>query len=239
MKRLLSIALIATTFFACSKDNTTNPNSQECVITEITNSDASKTSFNYNSEGKISSATYVNEGQTFTYTISYSDSRIYIAETRNGSSSDTYSYALSNGKISSKVSSYGMHKFIYDTDGYLSSISYDDDTKITLSYSAGNLTQLKSSYNNQIFTVGYSSKDSRVPFSEFHFNVFTEWGPTAMFEDALLYEQGYFGNRVKNQITSLKVGNEFVTYSFVIDSQGKITSGKSDHNNLSFKYDCK
>lgn len=163
----------------------------------------------------------------------------YISETRNDTSSDTYSYTLSNGKITTKLSSYGNDIYKYDNAGYLSTITYDDDTKITLTYSSGNLTQLKSSYDNQTYTVGYSSKDSRVPFSEFHFGVFTEWGPTAMFEDALLYEQGYFGNKTKNQISSLKVGNDADTYSFTKDNQGKIISGKSDHYNLSFKYDCK
>src|SRR5690606_12436203 len=104
----------------------------------------------------------------------------YISETRNDTSSDTYSYTLSNGKITTKLSSYGNDIYKYDNAGYLSTITYDDDTKITLTYSSGNLTQLKSSYDNQTYTVGYSSKDSRVPFSEFHFGVFTEWGPTAM-----------------------------------------------------------
>jgi len=239
MKRLLSIALIATTLFACSKSDSDEPSPNECIISEISSSEPSKTTFNYNSEGKIRTASYNTEWAIYDYSVNYTANAISIIESRDGNPSEVYNYTLVNGKITTKNMGRFEESYAYNNDGFLTSITYNSVTKVTLSYSSGNLTQLKSSYDNQTYTVGYSSEDSRVPFSEFHFGMFKEWGPTAMFEDALLYEQGYFGNKTKNQISSLKVGNDTESYSFAKDSAGKILSGKSDHYNLSFKYDCK
>ncbi|WP_394677938.1 tyrosine-type recombinase/integrase [uncultured Sphingobacterium sp.] len=111
---------------------------------------------------------------------------------------------------------------------------------VSIQYLDGNISQLKSSYDvTQKFMPTYNSKEERVPYSESIFNAFDEWGVTAMIEDAVLYEQGYFGNKIKNQITGVTTGyGGNNSYSYTKDGEGKIINAKAGNSVTAYTYTC-
>lgn len=252
MKNLILFVVVALVFIGCDKDKTNEEGFiGTCELYQINNSgDPTKTNFEYDENGKITQVLYERSGEDPTsdrYKYTYSKNNINLEILSNGKISDVIIYELDGNKnVIKKVANGQQNTYKYNSQGYLLSISLLQRT-VNMTYADGNLSQVKSSYYTN--NVEYNTKENRVPFSEHEFYVFEE-GPMSNLEDAILYEQGYFGKVSKNQL--LKSSDPYdgnFSYSFNKNENGKALSAQSIGvlggfstpfiGTLSYSYKCK
>ena len=223
---------------ACSKDDDspTTKGDEACRVSKIThfryNSEVSDVNFEYDEEGRVISVSEFSDYGADIYSFTYGTNRIEV----NDMSDRQTSYILQNGRVRAKqVLSEDGRKvnstYRYNDEGYLISIgsSYVD---IEFEYKNGNISLLKSSYDMHNFIPKYNDLP-RLPYAEQLVGAFAEWF-FIDYDDAILYEQGYFGKKIKNQIISVKEkgssGSEFNHfYTYKNNSEGKPNSISSYH----------
>lgn len=248
MKRSLLGAIFALSLISCSKDDAPEQKESKCLLTEINNSgDPSKTTIEYDKNGKITAVTKTYGGTdpaTHRYIYTYSNNSINVEDVFNGKPSEVFVYTLSNGRITKKSGGRYDDTFIYDSNGFLSSIKSEDQS-VSIQYVNGNISKMEVNFNSitQNFIPEYKSQESRTPFTETVCYAFEGFGPTGSIEDAVLYEQGYFGLKGQNEITGVKqsYGDSPATifnYSYIRDNEGKVTSIKKGGSVATYSYQC-
>lgn len=249
MKRLLLGAISALLLLSCSKNDTPEQKESQCLLTEINNSgDPSKTTIEYDKNGKITAVTKTYGGTdpaTHRYIYSYSNNSINVEDVFNGKPSDIFVYTLSNGRITKKNGGRYEDIFTYDSDGFLSTIKSEDQS-VSIQYKDGNISKMEVNFYSsfQKFIPEYNVQKSRVPFTETVCYTFEGFGPTGYIEDAVLYEQGFFGSKSKNAIVSVKQSygdNSPITtfnYSYITDNSGKVTSINNGGSMVTYSYQC-
>lgn len=249
MKRSLLGAIFALSLVSCSKNDTPEQKESKCLLTEINNSgDPSKTTIEYNKNGKITAVTKTYGGTdpaTHRYIYTYSNNSINVEDIWNGKPSDVFVYTLSNGRITKKSGDRYDDIFTYDSNGFLSTIK-SEDRSIFIQYENGNISKLEvnTPFSTQKFIPEYNMKESRIPLSETVCSTFERFGPVGYIEDAVLYEQGFFGSKGKNEIVSVKQSygdNSPITtfnYSYIKDNSGKVTSIKNGGSIVTYSYEC-
>ena len=249
MKRSLLGALFALSLISCSKNDTPEQKESKCLLTEINYSgDPSKTTFEYDKNGKITAVTKIYGGEdpaTHRYVYTYSNNSINVENIWNGKPSDVFVYTLSNGRIIKKNGGQYEDTFTYDSNGFLSTIK-SQDRSVSIQYENGNISKMEVSFYSspQKFIPEYNLQASRVPFTETVCYTFDGFGPTGYIEDAVLFEQGYFGSQSKNEIVSVKQSygeNSPITtfnYMYIKDNSGKVTSIKNGGSMATYSYQC-
>lgn len=249
MKRSLLGAIFVLSLVSCSKNDTPEQKESECLLTEINYSgDPSKTTFEYDKNGKVTAVTKTYGGTdpaTHRYIYTYSNNSINVEDIWNGKLSDVFVYTLSNGRITKKSGDRYEDTFSYDANGFLSAINSEDQS-ISIQYENGNISKMEvtTAFSTQKFIPEYNVKESRIPFSETVCSTFERFGPVGYIEDAVLYEQGFFGTKGKNEIVSVKqsygVNSPITTfnYSYIKDNSGKVTSIKNGGSMATYSYQC-
>lgn len=249
MKRSLLGAIFTLSLVSCSKNDTPEQKESKCLLTEINNSgDPSKTTIEYDKNGKITAVTKTYGGEdpaTHRYIYTYSNNSINVEDVWNGKPFGIFVYTLSNGRITKKSGDRYDDTFIYDSNGFLSSIK-SEDRSISIQYENGNISKMEVNFYSsfQEFIPEYNVKESRIPFSETVCSTFERFGPVGYIEDAVLYEQGFFGSKGKNEIVGVKQSygdNSPITtfnYSYIKDNSGKVTSIKNGGSMATYSYEC-
>lgn len=248
MKRLLLGAIFPLALVSCSKNDTPEQKGSKCLLTEINYSgDPSKTTFEYDKNGKITAVTKTYGGTdpaTHRYIFTYSNNSINVEDIWNGKPSDVFVYTLSNGRITKKNGGRYDDIFTYDSNGFLSTIK-SQDRNVSIQYENGNISKMQVNFYSSLqqFIPEYNLHESRIPFTETVCYTFEGFGPTGYIEDAVLYEQGFFGTKGKNEITGVRqsYGDSPATifnYSYIRDNQGKVTSIKKGSTLATYSYQC-
>ncbi|MGE8423789.1 MAG: hypothetical protein ACN6PI_13220 [Sphingobacterium siyangense] len=249
MKRSLLGALIALSLVSCSKNDTPEQKESKCLLTEISNSgDPSKTTIEYDKNGKITAVTKTYGGTdpaTHRYIYTYSNNSINVEDIWNGKPSDVFIYTLSNGRIIKKSGGRYEDTFTYDSNSFLSTIK-SQDRSVLIQYENGNISKMEVNFYSSVqqFIPEYNTHESRIPFAETVSYTFDGFGPTGTLEDAILFEQGYFGSQGKSEIVSVKQSygesSPITTfnYSYIKDNNGKVTSIKKGSSMATYSYQC-
>lgn len=193
MKRLLLGAIFPLALVSCSKNDTPEQKESKCLLTEINYSgDPSKTTIEYDKNGKITAVTKTYGGEdpaTHRYIYTYSNNSINVEGIWNGKPFGIFVYTLSDGRITKKSGDRYDDTFIYDSNGFLSSIK-SEDRNVSIQYKDGNISKMEVNFYSsfQEFIPEYNVKESRIPFSETVCSTFERFGPVGYIEDAVLYE---------------------------------------------------
>lgn len=268
MKNFLLFILSTAALTGCTKSEQSNTdNSKEktvvkepdekCLVLTINNSvNAEKINLEYDSDSRVTKAVHTAEQDGEKYDVSYSflyeSDKITVVEHSGSEFLTKYVYLLKGEVISSKASfveeengtAISKEDFAYDKGGYLNSIILSEDigfpegntTKI--SYKDGNILTLDSSTEG-IFTAIYNT-DNRLPFTEQNTFSFSKW----FFEtksDAILYEQGFFGKLIKNQLQSVTRGTTKSELKYIKNATGRTNqlSVSDGTASLTYSYEFK
>jgi Domain of unknown function (DUF4595) with porin-like fold len=156
MKNFTKISILiffTASMMACKKDNTVVTPVEVCKVSKLSYVDSkqvttSSTTYEYNSDGKVSKATDSRTGNY--YTISYSSTAIVIIQfDKNNKQGTSNSYILNSAGYIVKGDYYGVvQTYEYDSQGYLMKLSYLSSGGGTFTtnytYTDGNLTNIKS-----------------------------------------------------------------------------------------------
>lgn len=247
MKKLFLLFLTVSVFSGCSKDDSnSNQNGENCRLMEWKSFydegdglyDAGTKKIFYDNQNRISKVeTYYSGKLEFTTTFSYSDKQIIA-----NSNGDKTVYNL-NGK--NLIES-------YTEDGYKTTITYNSSNQLStvvdngqttiLEYSDGNLTSAKKSLKNSPYSstwkLTYDISKYFSPMGTFGLSPFYElFGDTEYDSSHILYEQGYFGTKIKNAVSTLVDGNITRKYNYSY-SNGKLTSYGRQDEKFELKYSC-
>lgn len=232
MKKIyLLMMLLATVFVACSDDDDKDddkPTTKQKLVSKLVddygNGETCTTTFEYNSEGKMTkvvetykggeddgdivTTTFKKEGNklTATYSNNYSDKGETIFECELNDKGFVKK-GICEGSCDYK-------NITYNEKGQL--IEIDDD--FTFEWLNDNIKSFDSSYEGspQYTYTDYENK------SNYDFN----WQLIPVWEYDFM-ETSYFGVKSKNLIASVKEGNETYTYEYTFDKDGYVTTIKT------------
>ncbi|WP_375448318.1 DUF4595 domain-containing protein [uncultured Fibrella sp.] len=234
--RLLSLALLLLTTEACKK-TTDAVSTRKCLVRSYDVSGAGIT-HDYNVGGqliKLTGALSVSQVQEYTYSPGQITMRVNPAPVKDGTLSATYllnsaGYITKIARVlrpygSTTLTTYSQF-FEYNTDGYLTKITFDDGTYRTLEYANGNNTVTKEYTSSGVLRTTYTNtfyEDKTPPISPI-----TDFLGINI-ESPSFYAAGLFGQSVKNPLKqSISAGtyNNGVTisYTYAYDADGNIAS---------------
>jgi hypothetical protein len=232
MKKLFLIAVIITSAFAsCKKDNPPKP---ICRIITVTPSGGGTSLYNlsYNSDGKLSTSSYSSNTTTF----SYIGNTIIQTTTNGGTFGSKKTITLnanglaSNVKTENNVAGTVWDNTLYEYSGTeliksTGTNSAGDPASIsTFAWSGGNLVGITSGSSTSTITY-YTDKPAQ----------------TGDYLSLLQLLFGFDIYRVKNAIKTSVSGSSTTSYSYVFDTDGKITSVSVTGNStttLTYQYQC-
>lgn len=228
---------------SCKKDEKTDDQAPDCLITESTKTSSmgktEKALITYNADGKVSNVKFTEGNNAYEMNYTYSNLQIKTVET-DGDDTYTTIYSLdAQGRIVSRAYDGGDPViYTYNADGYLSEINEWGIIITKYSYTNGNLTT--ESKGNLIKTYTYGKEPSKGNF--FH-------------EGGIAYESllvNYFGKRsmylpskCTNTYNYARNAAEEELYTYEKDANGNITKVSFSRTNddysyvVSSKYNCK
>jgi len=240
MKKVFLLFMTVAAITSCSKDDSsTDSNQDSCQIVKLSGN-YTDIAFTYGSNGKVSQIVDASDGANHKKVseISYSDSKITVKNTfYNGaySESESVNYTLDNsGKITS--SSDGSI-YTYNSTGYLSEAKSGQLSE-TFTYANDNLIKIKTTYGTYSYNtnIDYDSQESHVQYV-------LDSESISKFETKALYEQGYFGKKSKNRITSSTEDGDTSNFTYEKNSNGKVnkvtTKSKESSSSTYLEYNCK
>ena len=153
MKKIISLLCLtlgllftATAFVACGDDDDDVDNggsSSSKRIVKIVENDDTEITLSYDSNGRVTRIlTTGSIGSTYGVsetTYQYSDTQIVCIDEINGKKNEPTTYTVENGRIIKEVSSSNITYYTYN-NGYLTSLSRSNGSKITFDWTDGNMT---------------------------------------------------------------------------------------------------
>lgn len=116
-----------------------------------------------------------------------------ISKIDEGASTWRVEYAYNSDNQLSKYTSHAS----YSLTGYVVDMSYTNDNLTSLTAKNIKLFNGDLLGYNKAFSATYNTNEKRLPYIEFNTSVFDEWFMVDL-DEAVLYEQGYFGKKIKN-----------------------------------------
>ncbi|MEJ5091102.1 hypothetical protein GEO21_13750 [Sphingobacterium faecium] len=227
MKKVILLLMTVATFVGCSKKDNTDNNSGEiennCLVEQLTY-EGGFVKFKRDNQNRVINAQnelderpWQGKLEHSSYDFDYDVNTIKL-KFKNEYESYTIIYQIdkSNNVVKSqKLDSYNSvdieKDYSYDTNGYLNKIISKSKSKwhrdIILEYKNGNLVETNENYgsengilNKSNFEFKYDLSQNDVPYSA----LYSRLSSTFDFSESVLLEQGYFGKKSKNVISSEK-----------------------------------
>jgi len=242
MKKLFLLFLTIGALVSCSKDDSgNNLNDSNCKVIEW------KTSYNegdgffdggskkvfYDNQNRISKVESYYDGENFTTTYNYSDDKIIVS-----SPVQRVVYTLNNANLIEKydIEGYNSVKITYNSANQMISAQRSDSTLYTFNYTGGNLTDATEGDESMSFT--YDTSQNFPTFGTFGLEPFYHlFGDTDYESSHVLYEQGYFGTKIKNAVKTYKGHYTTRTFNYSFDKD-KLTSFGNDREMFQLTYSC-
>lgn len=243
MKKFFLFFLTVGVLTSCSKDDSgNNPIDSNCKVIEWKFSydegdgffDGGSKKIFYDNQNRISKVESYYDGDSFTTTYSYSDKMIIVS-----SPVQKVVYTLNSENLIEKydIEGYNSVKIGYNSANQMISAQRSGSKLYTFIYSGGNLINATEGDENFSFT--YDTSQSFPPFGSFGLDPFYHlFGDTDYEASHVLYEQGYFGAKIKNAIKTYNGNYTSRTYSYSY-SNGKISSYGREDEKYDLIYSCK
>ncbi len=231
MKKIfLLMMLLATVFVACSDDDDDDdkgkPTGKEKLVSKIVtdygDSEICTTTFEYDSEGKMTKVieTYKggeDDGDIVTRTFKKEGTKFMATYTNNYSNKGE---TIFNGELNDKgfvksgvcVGSVEYDNIVYDLNNRL---LYADNDKFALTWVDENITVVDSE-NDGRMSYTYTEYENK---SNYDFNCQLMW-----IWEYDMYATSYFGVKSKNLIATMKDGSDTYSYEYAFDDKGYVTN---------------
>lgn len=266
MKKVFVLFMTLVTIWGCSKDDKEKALESTCQITSMS-ALGNNYEFEYDTKGRIIlTKSRIVEGEYILrreYRFNYQEKVITVEETEDGTLIGRKEYSLENNRIAFSIR-FGTDQQVqwkkeyeyndsnqlskttnYDpksTLGFIATITYENNN---IAFLNGKLVRLPNGEllgSYQTFKPQYNLNEARMPFIEFNAEgIFDEWFIGTK-EEAVLYEQGFFGKTIKNQLVSESNYGVNLAYD-VKDSNNRIvgTTYKKGayQSKISLIYTCK
>lgn len=241
MKKLFLWLFIFGLFVSCSKDESNEPTSRNCKVVEWKASydegdgffDGGLKKFFYDNQNRVSKVETFSGGDTFTTTYTYSDKQISVS-----SPVQKVIYTLNSKNLIEKYDIEGDNsvKITYNSANQMTSAQRSGSILFTFKYSGANLIAASEGYENMSFS--YDTSHNFPPFGTFGLEPFYHlFGDTDYESSHVLYEQGYFGTKIKNAIKTYSTSSTEWTYNYMVDN-GKMSSYGNENERFVMTYSC-
>lgn len=245
MRKTFLLIFTVAVFVSCSKDDSDFTQIDEnCKVTEwrrlIDEGNGFFASglnkFYYDDQNRVSKVeTYYENKLAVTTNYSYTSNKI----TANSSRRNIVYTLNANNLIESYITdNYDTTNIAYNSSNQISTIS-QNRAIYTFKYANGNLIEGKQTYKDpqsiRSWAYTYDNSKNFSPLGTFGVYPFSlEFGWSEFESSHILYDQGYFGVKIKNAIST--VDDEKYNYVFL---DGKIFSYENEEEKFEFKYTCK
>lgn len=248
MKKLFLLFLTVGVFASCSKDESgSNPIDGNCKLTEwksfydegdgFENGTIKK--LHYDNQNRISKVeTYYGNSLQFSTNYSYTSNKITVS-----SPVQIVVYTLNTNNLIESYTTDGSDKVnvTYNSSNQISTIS-KSYVSYSFEYTNGNITtaneKYKNSSENRPWKLTYDNSKNFSPAGTFGLSPFYElFGDTDYEASHILYEQGYFGVKIKNAVSTIVDGSNTKNYNYVF-TDGKISSYGRQDEKFELKYSC-
>lgn len=254
MKRIFFLLTIGA-LIGCSKDNKPDlPTTEICKIISLSDVNENYTAkMAYDNIGRIIQYTkeYGNDIHLNVFTYSNKMIKVSYTDKSGGNENQNYEYTLddNNRVISRTRISASNHsttyRYRYSNDGYLSSITDNDNKALTqIDYSNGNISSINHINFSEYRTFEYDLSKIYSPYTSRILYFFSDNSDDP---DYVLYEQGLFGKLSKNRITKsnykFRSENKIITLDYTEDSKKNVknigVNSNQTKNSFSLDYQCK
>lgn len=244
MRKTFLLFLTVVVFASCSKDDSnSNQVDENCKVTEwrrFTDEGfgffaRGLNKFYYDEQNRVSKVeTYYENELEVTTNYSYTSNNI----TANSPHRNIVYTLNANNLIESYITDdYDTTNITYNSSNQISTIS-QNRASYTFEYANGNLIEVTQTYTNpqnvRSWTYTYDNSKNFSPLGTFGVYPFSlEFGWSEFESSHILYDQGYFGVKIKNAISTVD-GEE---YNYVF-TDGKVFSYENRDEKFEFKYTC-
>lgn len=243
MKQNLKLMLLAVALIVASCSKSKDEPKEEtltCQLSEKT-SGTLKTTYTYNSDGKLASVKEADYQETYTYT---SNTLTWKFIEQSGSTATTTYILDAQGMAKTSTDGITNNTFTYDASGYLTEVRSSASWIGTIKYTWANenLTKIEQTKNGSTTTTSLEyNTDSRpagfsLDYTSANENIWHDG-------DRQILSNGSFGKQPKNLVLKITSNGNISQNSYTKDTNGNITKmvvKQGTNETISdFKYSCK